>query len=104
MEEHFQRHKEALELIRAQCAVGMDPIKATKVVVEELGQDVLRASPDESDWDTAHNIVKILVRDYDADILFAMDFAATLFGRASIKDLCDTARDVIQGRLRGGSN
>ena len=104
MEEHLQRHTAALDMIRALCASGMDAVEAVKVVVEEFGRDALRASPDETDWNTAHHLVDILVREYNAEFVFAMDLATTLFGREALQDLCDMVQRHLRQRLFGESN
>ena len=98
MEEHLQRHREALNLIRAQCAVGTDPVEATKAVVEEFGRDALRASMEESDRDTVHNLVGVLIHDFNADPIFSLKLAVDLFGRASIQDFID-AWQADQNRI-----
>ena len=89
MEDHFQRHTEAMETIRALCATGMNAVDATRVVIEDLGRDAFRASPEESDWNTAHRLLEILVDDYKADQITAMNHVIHLFGRPSIQDHLD---------------
>ena len=89
MEEHLQRHTEAMNLIRTQCAVGTDPLEATRAVVEEFGRDALRASLEESDMDTVHRLLPVLIHELKADPILAVQLALELSGRASIQDLID---------------
>jgi hypothetical protein len=79
----------------------MDPVDATKVVVEEFGRDALRVSPDESDWDTAHNLLKVLVQENKADPIFAAEIVVGIFGRSSIQDIVDLLVADLNVRTRG---
>ena len=104
MKDHLLRHKEALELIRIQFATGMDAVDATEVVAEEFGLDALRTFPTESDWDSAHNLVKLLLTEYGAEIIPAVELMGTLFGPELVLSFDRILNDIYYSRQSNGAN